>query len=158
MVFVLFFFSSRRRHTRCALVTGVQTCALPIWLSAADWPAGRFPSRSAGRCRQRRVRRIRHSVAPKKEGRSPAPGSWPSSRLAIRRSSPQRAAPGRTGETPPDRPAMAPGRGEGGRSRPRSPSRLPEAQTRVDRKSDGEGKGEVRTCYSRGSAEKEKKK
>src|SRR3546814_10129870 len=24
------FFSSRRRHTRCALVTGVQTCALPI--------------------------------------------------------------------------------------------------------------------------------
>src|SRR3546814_18751822 len=28
----LFFFSSRRRHTRCALVTGVQTCALPICL------------------------------------------------------------------------------------------------------------------------------
>src|SRR3546814_1652365 len=27
---VVFFFSSRRRHTRCALVTGVQTCALPI--------------------------------------------------------------------------------------------------------------------------------
>src|SRR3546814_1584637 len=25
-----FFFSSRKRHTRCALVTGVQTCALPI--------------------------------------------------------------------------------------------------------------------------------
>src|SRR3546814_9695705 len=25
-----FFFSSRRRHTRCALLTGVQTCALPI--------------------------------------------------------------------------------------------------------------------------------
>src|SRR3546814_13517825 len=51
-----FFFSSRRRHTRCALVTGVQTCALPISLgsilaggnsgphgnersSAADWAA-----------------------------------------------------------------------------------------------------------------------
>src|SRR3546814_10437240 len=30
-VCVLFFFSSRRRHTRCALVTGVQTCALPIY-------------------------------------------------------------------------------------------------------------------------------
>src|SRR3546814_9199942 len=29
----VFFFSSRRRHTRCALVTGVQTCALPIWLT-----------------------------------------------------------------------------------------------------------------------------
>src|SRR3546814_5540854 len=28
----IFFFSSRRRHTRCALVTGVQTCALPISL------------------------------------------------------------------------------------------------------------------------------
>src|SRR3546814_20612896 len=30
-----FFFSSRRRHTRCALVTGVQTCALPISLPGA---------------------------------------------------------------------------------------------------------------------------
>src|SRR3546814_12285126 len=29
---LLFFFSSRRRHTRCALVTGVQTCALPIFI------------------------------------------------------------------------------------------------------------------------------
>src|SRR3546814_9304875 len=30
MFLFYFFFSSRRRHTRCALVTGVQTCALPI--------------------------------------------------------------------------------------------------------------------------------
>src|SRR3546814_972893 len=30
-----FFFSSRRRHTRCALVTGVQTCALPIYFDVA---------------------------------------------------------------------------------------------------------------------------
>src|SRR3546814_6513303 len=30
MCSLFFFFSSRRRHTRCALVTGVQTCALPI--------------------------------------------------------------------------------------------------------------------------------
>src|SRR3546814_1087521 len=30
---IFFFFSSRRRHTRCALVTGVQTCALPIYYS-----------------------------------------------------------------------------------------------------------------------------
>src|SRR3546814_8229114 len=29
-IYFVFFFSSRRRHTRCALVTGVQTCALPI--------------------------------------------------------------------------------------------------------------------------------
>src|SRR3546814_3641251 len=31
VVLCFFFFSSRRRHTRCALVTGVQTCALPIF-------------------------------------------------------------------------------------------------------------------------------
>src|SRR3546814_3982921 len=29
-----FFFSSERRHTSCALVTGVQTCALPIYTPA----------------------------------------------------------------------------------------------------------------------------
>src|SRR3546814_13851776 len=29
-MYLILFFSSRRRHTRCALVTGVQTCALPI--------------------------------------------------------------------------------------------------------------------------------
>src|SRR3546814_7011379 len=40
---MLFFFSSRRRHTRCALVTGVQTCALPI---LAPTTAG-FPGMSA---------------------------------------------------------------------------------------------------------------
>src|SRR3546814_10682928 len=32
MVMFGFFFSSRRRHTRCALVTGVQTCALQIYV------------------------------------------------------------------------------------------------------------------------------
>src|SRR3546814_2756692 len=32
----LFFFASRRRHTRFALVTGVQTCALPISLDAVQ--------------------------------------------------------------------------------------------------------------------------
>src|SRR3546814_1002228 len=39
---VVFFFSSRRRHTRCALVTGVQTCALPICVSLAEAPASGF--------------------------------------------------------------------------------------------------------------------
>src|SRR3546814_10640799 len=34
MLVCFFFFSSRRRHTRCALVTGVQTCALPIYVAA----------------------------------------------------------------------------------------------------------------------------
>src|SRR3546814_13026329 len=35
LLFSFFFFSSRRRHTRCALVTGVQTCALPIFIFGA---------------------------------------------------------------------------------------------------------------------------
>src|SRR3546814_6386446 len=33
VICIVVFFSSRRRHTRCALVTGVQTCALPICLA-----------------------------------------------------------------------------------------------------------------------------
>src|SRR3546814_8805710 len=42
---LVFFFSSRRRHTRCALVTGVQTCALPIsWVGMdGEWAAGSVP-------------------------------------------------------------------------------------------------------------------
>src|SRR3546814_4000679 len=44
----IFVFSSRRRHTRCALVTGVQTCALPI--SALPNRAGRQPSRTDTPC------------------------------------------------------------------------------------------------------------
>src|SRR3546814_11464244 len=39
MDMLLFFFSSRRRHTRVALVTGVQTCALPI----CPFPEEQFP-------------------------------------------------------------------------------------------------------------------
>src|SRR3546814_5285879 len=42
-----FFFSSRRRHTRCALVTGVQTCALPISTSLS---CDRPPRRSRHGC------------------------------------------------------------------------------------------------------------
>src|SRR3546814_15567091 len=34
---VLFFLSRRRRHTSCALVTGVQTCALPICCSSSHY-------------------------------------------------------------------------------------------------------------------------
>src|SRR3546814_2169159 len=37
LVCVCLFFSSRRRHTRCALVTGVQTCALPIFAPLGPW-------------------------------------------------------------------------------------------------------------------------
>src|SRR3546814_1804103 len=37
-MYYAFLFSSRRRHTRCALVTGVQTCALPISPKSAQPP------------------------------------------------------------------------------------------------------------------------
>src|SRR3546814_701504 len=40
-----FFFSSRRRHTICALVTGVQTCALPI---SDGYGAGLYPAAAVG--------------------------------------------------------------------------------------------------------------
>src|SRR3546814_1915591 len=51
MSFVDFFFSSRRRHTRCALVTGVQTCALPI-LNEAGFQKRKKAARS-GRLAER---------------------------------------------------------------------------------------------------------
>src|SRR3546814_2356220 len=46
---LFFFFSSRRRHTRCALVTGVQTCALPIYSlkQALARGIGQLPEREA---------------------------------------------------------------------------------------------------------------
>src|SRR3546814_8150810 len=43
----MFFFSSRRRHTRCALVTGVQTCALPIY-TAPYYYIGKDPAFAFG--------------------------------------------------------------------------------------------------------------
>src|SRR3546814_8590629 len=61
---VLFFFASRRRHTRCALVTGVQTCALPISTRTIDTGlkfirgmdlAGSLTSDSAGGLQRKRV-------------------------------------------------------------------------------------------------------
>src|SRR3546814_4117154 len=44
-----FFFSSRRRHTRCALVTGVQTCALPICEIAGPERPALAPALAAAR-------------------------------------------------------------------------------------------------------------
>src|SRR3546814_6788516 len=40
-LFIFVFFSSRRRHTSCALVTGVQTCALPIWMMRDNSGSGK---------------------------------------------------------------------------------------------------------------------
>src|SRR3546814_3510972 len=57
---LVFFFSSRRRHTRCSLVTGVQTCALPI-STVATMPDENFlsqvPAASALFLREDEVRR-----------------------------------------------------------------------------------------------------
>src|SRR3546814_18222089 len=47
MVSCLFFFSSRRRHTRCALVTGVQTCVLPIFIRRNGAVVGFEPGKIA---------------------------------------------------------------------------------------------------------------
>src|SRR3546814_1022471 len=53
-MFCICFFSSRRRHTRCALVTGVQTCALPIF-AAGDF-AHDLARRATGRTRHTSAR------------------------------------------------------------------------------------------------------
>src|SRR3546814_6860301 len=58
-----FFFSSRRRHTRCALVTGVQTCALPI--SSGPWRPSRSstsPAASSGRTHVETIRKDREAI------------------------------------------------------------------------------------------------
>src|SRR3546814_11210639 len=62
-----FFFSSRRRHTRCALVTGVQTCALPI----SRLPAPRLPPAP------RRIRAIHVGHRPAVQRRPAKPGANP---------------------------------------------------------------------------------
>src|SRR3546814_5241465 len=61
LIFV--FFSSRRRHTRCALVTGVQTCALPIFDRLWDLAAETRAEAMAGLADDRRqalIESLRH--------------------------------------------------------------------------------------------------
>src|SRR3546814_6478382 len=58
-----FFFSSRRRHTRCALVTGVQTCALPI-----SFANGQRLRPITARSTQARVAKIASSAVGVKSG------------------------------------------------------------------------------------------
>src|SRR3546814_858282 len=66
-VFFVFFFSSRRRHTRCALVTGVQTCALPVYLKGAAHGCAAF-SAGAG-CPLGKSRRLREPGATRRAQR-----------------------------------------------------------------------------------------
>src|SRR3546814_6931952 len=66
-MFFVFFFSSRRRHTRCALVTGVQTCALPIYrrsgaLGPGDRALVRLERRGENRYVARIIRRLARSA------------------------------------------------------------------------------------------------
>src|SRR3546814_19753734 len=83
-LFSVFFFSSRGRHTSCALVTGVQTCALPIYASrsarrvgsgslylavkritrsAADAIETRWPGETTSGLQLTLLRRIQHRCA-----------------------------------------------------------------------------------------------
>src|SRR3546814_11557002 len=64
----LFFFSNRRRHTICALVTGVQTCALPILAAAHHRPVGQD--------RWVSDRLARHSVAEGGHVQALSDGRW----------------------------------------------------------------------------------
>src|SRR3546814_5873658 len=88
---MFFFFSSRRRHTRCALVTGVQTCALPICgerhgshrtalgpdVRAAEGPVVlRAGARCGRRCRLAQRPRPRPAGPPRRRGTSTAPTAF----------------------------------------------------------------------------------
>src|SRR3546814_20107865 len=74
---MILFFSSRRRHTRCALVTGVQTCALPIFQLKKVFPMSWARSRSARRAPPASARTPasphRHTIGRSATARSPRP-------------------------------------------------------------------------------------
>src|SRR3546814_10486751 len=118
-MFLFFFFSSRRRHTRCALVTGVQTCALPIletlWCVAtggmpcAQWETARsLAKRASGAPCLRRAAAMQRIATRTNVAPMAPPGSM-LVRDAHRRSSVHgwrpEDLPGRC------RPVVAPGRG-----------------------------------------------
>src|SRR3546814_9495418 len=62
----VFFFSSRRRHTRCALVTGVQTCALPISMRGIEAPAEEAGGDHSKLCQSLRLWTKRTMVIPRR--------------------------------------------------------------------------------------------
>src|SRR3546814_5504116 len=76
MLFEWFFLSSRRRHTRCALVTGVQTCALPI-SEVADGVVGRRFSFPLGVLRLPALRRGGQQGFERTVRRMLRTGGWP---------------------------------------------------------------------------------
>src|SRR3546814_11934101 len=125
LYWLCFFFSSRRRHTRCALVTGVQTCALPIF--SGRWPdaereapedaAGGHDSACAGHDHVTQTHAEDCHAGPP-ETRSPAArpggggaarhGSGPRQPPAPSPPRPQQLLPPRTPRPPRPRPARPP--------------------------------------------------
>src|SRR3546814_5501524 len=88
-VMLFFFFSSRRRHTRCALVTGVQTCALPI----SRWRARDCrTARRAGSVRRLRWKSARLRERSRRSSRAVPVGGHHRRRAAAR--DPRREADG----------------------------------------------------------------
>src|SRR3546814_1901598 len=67
---LLFVFSSSRRHTRCALVTGVQTCALPIFGKLTRLSSASVSSVTSGSARPAQFLDIRQAVAALEDKRS----------------------------------------------------------------------------------------
>src|SRR3546814_3309187 len=68
ITWVYFFFASRRRHTICALVTGVQTCALPIFrpsrrISAAPAATGKVHPPTCLTCKEKTMTYVRLTIA-----------------------------------------------------------------------------------------------
>src|SRR3546814_15611082 len=117
---VLFFFSSRRRHTRCALVTGVQTCALPISLflhvsgstcraAARLWPREPAPMRcrtestAPSHCRNQSP--ISHACTNAREGTPLADRQPPVHKLQVAHARPEHSS---RGHAPPPRQLFAP--------------------------------------------------
>src|SRR3546814_4581798 len=78
---VYFFFTSRRRHTSCALGTGVQTCALPIslrrHLAVRAYQSG--TGLLGGEERERSLRRLPSKITSRRgpEARASHVSSWP---------------------------------------------------------------------------------
>src|SRR3546814_6256533 len=83
MLFEWFFLSSRRRHTRCALVTGVQTCALPI-SEVADGVVGRRFSFPLGVLRLPALRRGGQQGFERTVRRMLRTGGWPRGLTGLR--------------------------------------------------------------------------
>src|SRR3546814_2729403 len=90
LVFCFFFFSSRGRHTRCALVTGVQTCALPISGRPRERPHGpalrhapRRGSRHVARPPRKPRRGAKDRTLPRMAARRTRQGSSPAPRRAM---------------------------------------------------------------------------